>query len=170
MVLHFSPNHWKTEKNCPVFKWSYHLKTELQKVQFSNISGFRRVGFQIPTVPNFLKFGFEMIWSVCFAVCSRTTIQIPHQYIRKQDGVHLSGIPRVRLSDILYILEKIMKDLSTEHVWYLNIPKLFKFQLVQTSLDYSGDLHNTHFKYHEQFFKLLTLIRHNRYLCYTVGI
>ena len=27
-----------------------HLNTDLKKVRFSNVSGFRRVGFQIPTV------------------------------------------------------------------------------------------------------------------------
>ena len=50
---------------CPVFKWSGpfknrlhrdHSKTDLQNVQFSTDSGFRMVGFQIPTVLVYLLF------------------------------------------------------------------------------------------------------------------
>ena len=43
--------HLKTGLKCPVFEWSRdHLKTDLQNVRFSNDSGFRMVGFRIPTV------------------------------------------------------------------------------------------------------------------------
>ena len=31
-------------------------------------------------------------WSTHYALCTRLTIQIPDQYIRKQDGLHFSGI------------------------------------------------------------------------------
>ena len=46
----FKSKPFENRTNCPVFEWYHHLKTELQKVRFSNVSGFRRVGFQIPTV------------------------------------------------------------------------------------------------------------------------
>ena len=53
-------------------------------------------------IPNFLKFGFQKVRysngpSSC-VLCSRRTIQIPDQCIRKQDGVHLSSIQMVALS------------------------------------------------------------------------
>ena len=70
------------------------------------------MGIWIPTtwIPNFLKLGFQMVqyskgWSVNYVLCTRPTIQIPDQYIRKQGGVHLSGIQRVGLSSIQMAFE-----------------------------------------------------------------
>ena len=56
-------------------------------------------------IPNFLKFGFHMVWylngwSMGYVLCSILTIQVPDQYIRKQDGVHASSIQMVRQSGI----------------------------------------------------------------------
>ena len=48
--------HSKTGLKCPVFKQSrHHLKTDLQNVRFSNDSGFRMVGFRIPTVLHYVR-------------------------------------------------------------------------------------------------------------------
>ena len=65
-------------------------------------------------IPNFLRFHFQMVWYsigltfnwfdiqmvwysngrfMCYDFCTRPTIWIPDQYIRKQDGVHLFDIP-----------------------------------------------------------------------------
>ena len=57
------------------------------------------VGIWIPTIwlSRFLTFGFQIS---DFALCSRLTIQILDQNIRKQDGVHMSGIQMVLLSSI----------------------------------------------------------------------
>ena len=46
---------------------------------------------------NFMKFGFLMVQysigrSMGYVLCTRLTIGIPDQNIRKQDGTHLSGI------------------------------------------------------------------------------
>ena len=49
-------------------------------------------------IPNFLKLRFQMF--KCFVLFTNSTIEIPDQYIRKLDGVHLSGIQVVRLSSI----------------------------------------------------------------------
>ena len=43
----------------------YHLKIDLQKVRFSNVSGFRRVGFQIPTTLYFSGLHFTTRSSDC---------------------------------------------------------------------------------------------------------
>ena len=56
-------------------------------------------------IPNFLTFGFQMVWYsngwfMYYVQCTRLTIQIPNQYIRKQDGVHLSDFQMVWLSGI----------------------------------------------------------------------
>ena len=50
-----------------------------------------------------LKLGFQMVrylkgWFMCFVLCTGPTIQIPDQYIKKQDSVHLSGIQMVGFS------------------------------------------------------------------------
>ena len=49
---------------------------------------------------NFLKFGFQMGSVYSYVLCTRPTIQIPKQYIRKQDGIYLSDIQIVGLSGI----------------------------------------------------------------------
>ena len=66
---HFVKNHLKSGQKCPHFEWSGfqmvgtiaiaiakaqpdHLKSNLQKVWISNVSGFQLVGFQILTVSN----------------------------------------------------------------------------------------------------------------------
>ena len=56
-------------------------------------------------IPNFLKFRFQMVRysngrSMDYVLCTRPTIQIPDQYISKQDGLHLSIIQMVGLSGI----------------------------------------------------------------------
>ena len=52
-----------------------------------------------------MKLGFQMVqylngWSMDFVQCTRRTIQIPNQYIRKQDGVHFSSFQIAGLSGI----------------------------------------------------------------------
>ena len=59
------------------FEYQKHLNTELFEVQISNGLVFK-----------------------CYVLCTRPTIQIPNQYIRKQDGIHLSSIQMVGLSSI----------------------------------------------------------------------
>ena len=42
---------FKIRTKSPVFEWSHdNSKTDLQNVRISNESGFRMVGFRIPTV------------------------------------------------------------------------------------------------------------------------
>ena len=48
-------------------------------------------------IQNFMKFRLQTIWNsngwfMCSVLCTRLTIWKPNQCIRKQDGVHLSGI------------------------------------------------------------------------------
>ena len=50
-----------------------------------------------------LKYRFQLVlfsngWSMCYILYTRLNIQIPEQFIRKQDGIHFSGIQMVRLS------------------------------------------------------------------------
>ena len=46
-------------------------------------------------------------WSVCgFVLCTRPTIWIPNQYIRKQDGIYLSSIQMFGLSGIQMVFKK----------------------------------------------------------------
>ena len=52
-----------------------------------------------------LKYRFQLVlfsngWSMCYVLYTRMTIQIPDQYIRKQDGVHFYGIEVVSMSGI----------------------------------------------------------------------
>ena len=67
-------------------------------------------------ISNLLKFGFQMVWysNGCSKALSyvldnfygtRLTIWIPDQYIRKQDGIHLTGIQMVGLSGIQMAFE-----------------------------------------------------------------
>ena len=44
-------------------------------------------------------------WSMGYVPCTKPTIRIPDQYIRKQDGIHLSGIQMVGLSGIQMAFE-----------------------------------------------------------------
>ena len=52
----------------PTIRNPNHSKTDLQNVRFSNVSGFRRVGFQIPTVFTFFS------WRQPFSRMMMTTI------------------------------------------------------------------------------------------------
>ena len=61
-------------------------------------------------IPNFLKFRFQMVWYsygrfMFYVKCTRPTIRILDQNIRKQDGVHVSGIQIVGLSGIQMAFE-----------------------------------------------------------------
>ena len=56
-------------------------------------------------------------WSI--GLCTRPTIRIPDQYIRKQDGVHLPGIQIVGLSGIQMAFEN----------WTIRIPSEFGIQI-----------------------------------------
>ena len=48
--------------------------------------------------------------SMCYVLCTKLTIQILDKYIRKQDCIHLSNIPMVRLSGVM--LQKGMVQIS----------------------------------------------------------
>ena len=82
------------------------------KINFSNSSKIPKRDFLLPYsvdlniddhlntgniwIPTFLKFGFQMVWYsngwfMCYGLCTRLTIWISYQYIRKQDGIHWSG-------------------------------------------------------------------------------
>ena len=71
-------------------------------------------------IPYILKFGFQMVWysngqSMCYVVCTRPTIWIPNQFIRKQNGVHWSSI------QIKYAQWKITKNspwTSSPPMWW----------------------------------------------------
>ena len=62
---------------------------------------------------------------MCYVLCTRPTIWIPDQYIRKQDSIHLSGIQMVRLSIFKWYLntrqfgiQPLLDHLITQLVWY----------------------------------------------------
>ena len=57
----------------------------------------------------------------CYVLCTRLTIQILDQYIRKQDGIHLSGIQMVGLSGIQMLLEY-------GTIWHLTLFRSFEYQ------------------------------------------
>ena len=80
--------------------------------------------------PNFLMFGFQKVQysngqSMGYVLCTRPTNQIPEQYIRTQDGIHLSCIQIVGLSSIqmalktrLYGIQPLFEHSNTRLVWY----------------------------------------------------
>ena len=55
--------------------------------------------------------GYSNGWSIDNVPCTRLTIEIPDQYIRKQDGIHLSVIEMVGLSGI----QMAFKNLTILH-------------------------------------------------------
>ena len=69
-----------------------------------------------------------ILWVMSYVLdrpCSRPSIQIPEQYIRKQDGVHLSGIQMVGLPGIQMAFENqniwhqpLLDHSKTILVWY----------------------------------------------------
>ena len=86
--------------------------------------------------PKFLKFGFQRVWysngrSMGYVLCTRPTIWIPDQYIRKQVGVHFSGIEMVGLSGI----EMALKN---QTIWH---PTYFWPCKYQTSLVFRSPLY-----------------------------
>ena len=44
-------------------------------------------------------------WFMCYVLCTKLAIWIPDQYLRKQDGIHLSSIQMVELYGIQIALE-----------------------------------------------------------------
>ena len=64
-----------------------------------------------------------------YVICTRPTAQIPNQYIRKQDGVHLSGIQMVELSSIQMALKN--RTFGIQHL----------FDYLNTRLDQISDSH-----------------------------
>ena len=72
-----------------------------------------------------------------YALCTKPTIQILNQYIRKQDGVHLSGIQMVELSGIQMVeLSSIQMALKNRT---FGIQHLFDY--LNTRLDQISDSH-----------------------------
>ena len=57
---------------------------------------------------------------MCYFLSTRLTIQILEQYIRKQDGIHSSGIQIVGLSSIqmAFSIQPLLGNLNTELVCY----------------------------------------------------
>ena len=49
---------------------------------------------------------------MCFVLCTKLTIQTLDQYIRKQDGIHLSVIQMIQLSSIQMALKYLT-------IWHL---------------------------------------------------
>ena len=103
-----------TQVFSPLFKY------RRRKVCFSDASVIQMFIIQIPTVQwdldtnhlntKLFDFVFQMVWhsngrSMSYVLCTRPTIQIPDQYIRKKDGVHLYDILMVRLSGIQMALK-----------------------------------------------------------------
>ena len=99
---------------------------------------------------DFKWFGFQLVR----LSCTRPTIQILDQYIRKQDGIHLSGIQMPRLSSklalsarmslryyvkvvngkVLFMSVKLYNEnLSIKLVWDSIGPQLPGFQIWMTS-------------------------------------
>ena len=68
------------------FEYWKHLNTKLVKVRFQMVQYLNG-------------------WSMCYVLCTRLTIWKLDQYIRKQNGIHLSGIQIVRLPDIQMAFE-----------------------------------------------------------------
>ena len=101
---------------------TYNLNTELFEVQISNGLVFKR-------------FGIQTVWYSngqfkCYVLCTRPTIQIPDQYIRKQDSIHLSGFQMVGLSGIQMAFEN-------QTILHPTSFQPFKFQ---TSLEFRSPL------------------------------
>ena len=82
-------------------------------------------------IPNFLKFVFQMVRysngrSIGHVLCTRPTIKIPDQYIRKPGGIYFSSIQIVGLSSIQMAFENrrpfgiqpLFDHSNTERVWY----------------------------------------------------
>ena len=69
-------------------------------------------------ISNFLKFGFQMGSP---SLCPRPTIWIPDQYIRKEYGIHLSGIQMVGLSGI-------QMTFKNQTIWHPTSFWPFKYQ------------------------------------------
>ena len=97
-------------------------------------SGFQMVRFQIPTVPNFLKFGIQMVQNSngsvfkrsVYGLCPMYILDQPFeyvldQYIRKQDFVHLLGIQMVGLFGIQMAFEN-------QTIWHPTSFPPFEFQ------------------------------------------
>ena len=107
-IFHF---YWKAHKLIktiivfdPIFN-----KTFIQKLNTLGILIHLNTGNI--WIPNFLKFKFQMVpysngQFMCYVLCTRLTIiWIPDQYVRKQDGIHLSDIQMVGLLGIQMAFE-----------------------------------------------------------------
>ena len=65
-------------------------------------------------------------WSMGHVLCTRPTIQIPDQYIRKQDGVYLSSIKMIGLLGIQmelknrgpFGIQPLFNHSNTKLVWH----------------------------------------------------
>ena len=57
-------DHSKTGLKCPVFEWFESFETDLQNVRISNESGFRMVGFRIPTVLHYACIFYDGVDSI----------------------------------------------------------------------------------------------------------
>ena len=109
-------------------------------------------------IPKFLKFGFQMVQysngqSIGYALCLRPTIQIPDQYIRKQDGIHLSSIQIVGLSGI-------QMAFKNQTIWHLTSFQPFEYR---TSLQFRSPQYSlTKYK--------LAIVRHVKpvFTCYFI--
>ena len=69
-------------------------------------------------IPKFLKFRFQIVWYsngwyMGYILCTRPTIQITDQCIRKQDGIHLSGTQTVGL----FHIQMTLKNQTIWHPW-----------------------------------------------------
>ena len=78
-------------------------------------------------IQNFLKFKFKMVWysngqsNAMSYVLDQPLEGIPDQYIRKQNGVHLSCIQMVGLSGIQMVFKN-------QTIWHLDLTSFWPFE------------------------------------------
>ena len=83
-------------------------------------------------------------WSMCFVPCTRLTIQILDQHIRKQDGVQLSGKQMVWLTGIQMAFQPLLEHSNSKLVCYADpycilIKNLFFAEVLLGWLQQHGD-------------------------------
>ena len=83
------------------------LKHRFQMVQYSN---GRFISYVLCTRPTFFSFWSPLVktllfWPPSMVYISVIITQIPNQHVRKQNGIHLSGIQMVGLSDIQMVFK-----------------------------------------------------------------
>ena len=96
--------------NSRLYAWYSGLKTLHWGSEYQPFEYWKHLNFNLFGV--WISNGSIFKWPVyVYVLCTRLTIWIPDQYIRKQDGVHLSGIQMVGLSSVQMAFEY-------QTIWY----------------------------------------------------